>query len=94
MNSLLMPSPYDTDAGELIGRDPRTVPAADYETAGVVLRGAQAAIRAKCIDCSGGNKAEVRKCTATSCALWPWRMGSLPRSLRAAMRDEAEPDNE
>lgn len=34
------------------------------------------AIREKCIDCSGGNKAEVRRCPATKCALWPYRMGA------------------
>lgn len=33
------------------------------------------AIRMKCIDCSGGNMAEVRKCPATNCPLWRYRMG-------------------
>ncbi len=33
------------------------------------------AIRLKCIDCSGGNMAEVRKCPATNCPLWRYRMG-------------------
>lgn len=33
------------------------------------------AIRMKCIDCCGGNMAEVRKCPATSCSLWRYRMG-------------------
>src|SRR5258708_8012199 len=33
-------------------------------------------IRAKCIDCSAGSEAEVRKCVAINCALWPYRMGS------------------
>jgi hypothetical protein len=32
------------------------------------------AIRAKCLDCSAGNDAEVRK----KCALWPLRMGVNP----------------
>ena len=36
------------------------------------------AIRAKCVDCSGGSMAEARKCTAVSCPLWPMRMGSNP----------------
>jgi hypothetical protein len=30
------------------------------------------AIRAKCLDCSAGSRAEVRQCAATSCALWPF----------------------
>ena len=33
------------------------------------------AIRLKCIDCCGGNTAEVRKCLATHCPLWRFRMG-------------------
>ena len=33
------------------------------------------AIRLKCIDCCGGNTAEVRKCPATQCPLWRFRMG-------------------
>lgn len=34
------------------------------------------AIRMKCVDCCGGIRAEVRKCTATECPLWPYRMGA------------------
>lgn len=33
------------------------------------------AIRLKCIDCCAGNLAEVRKCPATHCPLWRYRMG-------------------
>ena len=33
------------------------------------------AIRLKCIDCCCGNMSEVRKCPATSCPLWRYRMG-------------------
>ena len=33
------------------------------------------AIRLKCIDCCAGNLAEVRKCPATNCPLWRYRMG-------------------
>lgn len=36
------------------------------------------AIRAKCIECSGYKKAEVRKCVIPSCALYPYRMGHDP----------------
>ena len=38
------------------------------------------AIRAKCVDC--GNQAEVARCTAVGCALWPFRMGKNPFSNR------------
>ena len=36
------------------------------------------AIRAKCIECVCGSKAEVRKCVIPSCPLYPYRMGHDP----------------
>lgn len=33
------------------------------------------AIRAKCIDCSGHQVKEVKRCPVIHCALWPYRMG-------------------
>lgn len=86
----LTASPYAEDGGEIIGRDPRTISEAEWASvAGDVLVGMKA-IRAKCIDCSGGNHAEVRKCVSVSCPLWPLRMGSQPKGLRAARKDAAE----
>ncbi len=38
------------------------------------------AIRAKCLDCSGGSTKEARLCPVTACALWPYRMGRRPRA--------------
>lgn len=73
----LEPSPYEADEGRDIGRDPRQVPLAEIrqlEHPESPIR----AIRAKCIDCSGSNAAEVRKCVAVKCALWPMRMGVNP----------------
>jgi len=40
------------------------------------------AIRAYCLDCAG-RPAEVRKCVATLCPLWPLRMGRWPGRLGA-----------
>lgn len=37
------------------------------------------AIRAKCMDCSCGQRKEVRLCTIPDCALWPYRMGKRPQ---------------
>ena len=37
------------------------------------------AIRAKCLDCCCGNTAEVRRCPAVKCALYPYRMGKRPK---------------
>lgn len=36
------------------------------------------AIRAKCLDCVGYDKGEVRKCDDKRCSLWPYRMGHNP----------------
>ena len=33
------------------------------------------AIKAKCVDCCGGQVYEVKKCTITTCPLWIYRMG-------------------
>jgi hypothetical protein len=38
-----------------------------------------AAIRAKCIDCSGGQPSEVRLCPVVRCALHPFRFGKRPK---------------
>lgn len=36
------------------------------------------AIRAKCIECSGGSKSEVRHCPVNHCTLWAYRLGKRP----------------
>ncbi len=33
------------------------------------------AIRAKCLECCAGQKAEVRKCEIKTCAWWRYRLG-------------------
>ncbi len=37
------------------------------------------AIRAKCIDCSGGQLKEVTECKKKSCKNWPYRHGKRPK---------------
>jgi hypothetical protein len=39
------------------------------------------AIKLKCLDCSGYNRAEVKGCTFTSCALHPLRLGKAKPGL-------------
>ena len=34
------------------------------------------AIRFHCLDCCGWDQIEVRLCTAYTCPLWPYRMGT------------------
>ena len=92
----LMPSPDEVDGGHLVGRDPRTIKAAEWAE---VLPDAQVgmkAIRAKCMDCAGDNNAEVRKCVSVSCALWPLRMGGQPRGLAEYRKgkDAEEPESQ
>lgn len=96
--SLLEISPFESDGGNMIGRDPRGISASEFaELLPDALVGLKA-IRAKCMDCAGGSFSEVRKCTAIACSLWPLRMGSKPKGLREARgekikgTEEAEDD--
>lgn len=45
-------------------------------------------IRAKCLDCSCGNAAEVARCPAERCPLWPWRMGKNPYRKKVERTEE------
>lgn len=70
--------------GETLGADPRAVPLSLLRAAGHDKQPLLRAIRAKCLDCCGGQQAEVRRCTAVGCALWPYRMASNPFDARTA----------
>lgn len=39
------------------------------------------AIRAKCLDCCCGSSNEVKLCTCTQCALYPYRLGHKPANM-------------
>jgi len=79
---LLMPSPYESDGGELVGKDPKDLTKEDFDASGIPVLMPLRAVRAKCMDCCGENAAEVRKCVTFRCALWPMRMGRGTRHLR------------
>lgn len=67
--------------GSTEGADPRDLPRevlAQVHAPAPLLR----VIREKCADCCAGQLAEVRRCTAVRCALWPYRMGRNPFSTR------------
>ena len=70
--------PEPSEGGHLVGRDPRTIPAADWQAAGLPSPTPTEAARAKCLDCCGGQLREVRFCLALTCPLWPFRMGTDP----------------
>ena len=83
-NPLLQVSPFESDCGQLIGRDPRRIPTEGWRDRSFIS--GLNAIRAKCLDCALDPK-EVRKCVQTDCPLWPLRMGCVPRDYRmGAMR--------
>ena len=48
------------------------------------------AIRAKCLDCSAGQRAEVRLCPVTDCPLYPLRMGRNPNRRRVVDKESAD----
>jgi hypothetical protein len=70
-------SPYETDGGQKVGKLPGSVPVSTLRLLGHPESPIRA-IRANCLDCSGGVASEVRKCVAITCHLWPFRMGANP----------------
>ena len=85
---LLEISPFQSDEGQLIGKHPGDVPS---EILSLKFRAQNPlkAIREKCLDCCCGNAAEVRKCVALDCPLWPFRMGRNPfRKKRELSRQQ------
>lgn len=46
------------------------------------------AIRAKCLDCSGGSSREVERCVNKDCALYPYRKGHNPRIQKRELTEE------
>lgn len=75
-------SPYEADGGEKVGSNPTSISKRELQALGHPESPIKA-IRAKCLDCCGGQVAEARKCTATGCPLWPFRMGKNPFHARA-----------
>ena len=68
----------DGDAkGQNLGRLPRSIKLQELRLLGHPETPIKA-IRAKCIECSGGSMAEARLCHLTHCALWAFRMGHNP----------------
>jgi hypothetical protein len=87
---LLEPSPYESDGGELIGRDPRKIPVEEFNRAGLEGHPLSKVIRAKCLDCCVQQEAEVRKCTLFTCPNWPYRLGSNPFRTRDLTDEQRE----
>lgn len=70
----------------------RVYPLEDAKTAADFHRVATRikAIQRRCLDCSGGSKAEVRHCERFGCDLHPYRLGNNPnRKMSAGEREIA-----
>ena len=46
------------------------------------------AIRAKCIECSNENYAEIKECPITDCHLYPFRFGKNPYRTKRVLTEE------
>lgn len=46
------------------------------------------AIRAYCLECSGGQPSEVKYCPVEKCPLYPFRLGKNPFRQRREMTDD------
>jgi hypothetical protein len=71
---LLQLSPYQSDGGELIGKDPREVPSEILS----LERNPLKALMARCLDCCLGSASEVSKCVSVECPAWAFRLGVNP----------------
>jgi hypothetical protein len=77
------------DDGHLIGRDPRKMTIAELNDLGHQTRPLLAVIRAKCLDCVGHERSEVRTCVAVDCPNWPYRMAHNPFHAASEARRES-----
>lgn len=50
------------------------------------------AIRAKCVDCSGGSPYEVKKCQVFDCPLWSFRIGQRPNTVMQKNPELLDPE--
>ncbi len=66
-----------------VGKNPRNLRREELEAAGHHPRPPLKAIRANCLKCANDSPGEVRRCTVTSCDLWPYRKGTNPFRRKA-----------
>jgi hypothetical protein len=56
--------------------------ASEFETLGSQKAPTLKIIREKCLDCTGHQSKEVRRCNNSDCPLWPFRFGTNPHRIR------------
>ena len=86
-NPLLEISGEKIDEGNLVGRPPSDVPS-EYLHGAYSAKNPVKAIRARCLDCCCGQPTEVRKCVATDCPSWPFRMGNNPFRAKTVLSED------
>ena len=86
-NPLLENSPFQIDDGELVGRVPTDVPL-ELLSLKFSAQNPLKALRARCLDCCCGDASEVRRCAATDCPSWPFRMGKNPFRKKTVLSNE------
>ena len=86
-NIFLEISPFKADNGELVGRAPTEVPS-EILSQKFSAQNPLKALRARCLDCCCGDASEVRKCVATDCPSWPFRMGTNPFRKKVRLSEE------
>jgi hypothetical protein len=77
--------------GTVVGQDPRALSTDELRALGHRGKPLLQAMRRRCVDCCGGKKDEVRRCTAVACPLWPYRMGTDPWHPQAKTAAQPEP---
>ena len=80
-----METEVETEDGEIESED-ESLRIEGYK--GPVITSPMKAIKAHCIECCGGVYAEAKKCTATKCPLWCFRMGKNPYRKRELTEEQ------
>ena len=73
-----------------IGKDPREMTIDELNALGHTQTPLRKVIRAHCLECCNGEIAEVRKCTAHACQLWPYRMNKNPFIKKEISEEQKE----
>jgi hypothetical protein len=63
---------------DFAGRDPREMTPDELRAAGHEPMSPLRALRARCLDCCGGQANEVAACPVGECPSWPFRMATNP----------------
>lgn len=80
----------DEDAGETKDSSYKTDYAAVIDRYEKRVKNPLSAIRARCVQCCVGQLGEIKNCGATTCALWPFRLGENPYNKKTRERMERE----